>query len=137
MTPNTRIRCCTTASWSSGGGGLWMIARSAFQRPNAILRSGLPLFDMIEVRLSTRAGYCAAITCPIMPPIDAPTTCTRSMPSASSNPIVSAAMSSSVYGALTGRRRNARQIALSTFGTGISTNRVEPPASRLSKVTTR
>ena len=52
-----------------------------------------PVVDMIEVSDSTRSGCSMAIVCPIMPPIDTPITWVRSIPSASSSPNVSAAMS--------------------------------------------
>jgi hypothetical protein len=56
----------------------------------------LPSCDMIEVRLRTRSGWRIASDCAIMPPIDTPSTCARSMPNASSKPAVSSAMSMSV-----------------------------------------
>ena len=40
----------------------------------------LPVLDMIETSDSTRSGYFAAIVWAIMPPIEAPTTCARSIP---------------------------------------------------------
>ena len=54
---------------------------------------GLPVDDMMDVSDSTRCGYSIAISCAIMPPIDAPTICALAMPSVSIRPIVSAAMS--------------------------------------------
>ena len=53
----------------------------------------LPVVDMIDVRLRTRSGCSIAIVWAIMPPIDTPTTWAPSMPSASSRPTASAAMS--------------------------------------------
>ena len=38
-------------------------------------RPGRPLVDMIETIERVRSGYCAATTCTIMPPIEAPTMC--------------------------------------------------------------
>ena len=59
-----------------------------------------PVIDMIEVSDSTRSGCWIAIVCTIMPPIDAPTMCARSMPSWSSSAHASAAMSVRRYGAV-------------------------------------
>ena len=61
--------------------------------------SGSPVVDIIEVSVSTRSGCSIAIVWAIIPPIDAPTTCARSIPSAVSRPKPSSAMSLSVYGA--------------------------------------
>ena len=58
--------------------------------------AGFPVVDMIETRLRTRAGCRIATVCTIMPPIDAPTKCASSRPSASQRPTASSAMSSSV-----------------------------------------
>ena len=91
-----------------------------------------PVVDMIEPSDSTRSGASIASVWAIMPPIEAPTTCVRSIPRWSSRPSVSAAMSSSRYGA--SRRRPAKP--RSRFGTGASIW-VERPASRLSKRITR
>ena len=55
----------------------------------------LPVVDIIEVRERTRSGCSIAIVCAIAPPMDAPTTCTFSKPSTSSNPTASAAISES------------------------------------------
>ena len=52
--------------------------------------------DMIEVRLATLSGWRMASAWAIIPPIDMPTTCARSMPRASSRPAASSAMSSIV-----------------------------------------
>ena len=54
-----------------------------------------PVIDIIEVRLRTRSGKCAATVWAIMPPIDAPTRWAAPMPRASSRPTVSAARSPS------------------------------------------
>ena len=62
------------------------------------------------------ADTSAATFCAIIPPIDTPTTWARTMPSASSRPTASAAMSSSVYGAVTGRRSSARAMAIRRSG---------------------
>ena len=58
-------------------------------------RPGRPVVDMIDTRLFILEGWLIATSCAIMPPIDAPTTCARSIPSASSKAAASAAMSSS------------------------------------------
>ena len=57
---------------------------------------GSPVLDMIDVSDRTRSGCSIAIVWAIIPPIDAPTRCALSSPSASSRPTVSAAMSDSV-----------------------------------------
>ena len=59
-----------------------------FQKP--------PVLDMIETSDSVRCGYRIAIVWAIMPPIEAPTTCARSIPRWSSTPTLSPAMSASV-----------------------------------------
>ena len=94
---------------------------------------GLPLEAMIDVRLVTRSGNRAAITCAIMPPIDTPTTCARAMPRASRRPVTSFAMSSSVYGARTLSRNSARPMASGRLGRGPRASFSEWPQSRLSK----
>ena len=47
---------------------------------------GSPVMLMTEIRLRTRSGCSMAMVWTIMPPIDAPRTCARSMPRASSRP---------------------------------------------------
>ena len=59
---------------------------------------------MIDTSESTRSGCRAAIVWAIMPPIDAPTMWAGSMPSSSSSPSPSSAMSASRYGGLLIRR---------------------------------
>ena len=54
------------------------------------------LVAMIEVRVRSRCGWRIATSCAIAPPIDAPATCAVEIPSASSKPTVSSAMSRSV-----------------------------------------
>ena len=56
-----------------------------------LLRS--PVLDMIDVSDRTRCGCSIAMVCAIMPPIDIPTTCACSIPSASSRPMASLAIS--------------------------------------------
>ena len=51
---------------------------------------------MMLTRLAARCGALAARRWAIMPPIDAPMTCARPMPSASSTPSESLAMSCTV-----------------------------------------
>ncbi len=75
-----------------------------------------PVVDMIDVSDSTRSGRVTAIVWPIMPPIDTPITCARSMPSPSSRPKLSFAMSVSRYGASMWKPAIARTIG----GTGAS-----------------
>ena len=53
-----------------------------------------PVFDMIEHRLRTLAGWPIAISCAIIPPIETPATWAEVIPSESSNAAASAAMSS-------------------------------------------
>ena len=55
-----------------------------------------PVLDMIEHSDSTARGCSIAIVWAIMPPIEAPTTCARSIPRWSSRPTASPAMSESV-----------------------------------------
>jgi hypothetical protein len=55
--------------------------------------SGSPEDDITDVIESSRSGCSMAIVCTIIPPIDRPITCARSMPSASSTAMPSAAMS--------------------------------------------
>ncbi len=59
--------------------------------------AGSPVVELIEVRDRIRSGCSIAIVCAICPPIDTPATCAPSIPSASSSPIPSAAMSDNVY----------------------------------------
>jgi hypothetical protein len=54
-----------------------------------------PVVDISEASEWTRSGRRMATSWAIMPLRDAPTTCARPMPSASSRPTVSSAMSSS------------------------------------------
>src|SRR6185312_15501904 len=54
---------------------------------------GLPVVDMIEVSDRTRSGNEIAISCAIMPPIEAPTRCADLMPSTFIRPMTSSAMS--------------------------------------------
>ena len=54
---------------------------------------GWLVLDMIEVSERTRCGCRPATICEIMPPIDAPTMCVRRMPSVSSRPTMSSALS--------------------------------------------
>ena len=56
-------------------------------------RLGRPVVDMIEMRLLVIDGWLIATNCAIMPPIEAPATCARSIPSAARRPAASAAMS--------------------------------------------
>ena len=135
ITPNSATRCSTTASTSPGRGA----GRSSALRAAAegFASAALPVLDMIEVRLATRAGWPIATSCAIMPPIDAPTTCARAMPSASIRPTVSAAMSSSAYGDATGRRSHFAASASIRFAVPPPDIRDDRPLSRLSKRITR
>ncbi|GAA3002034.1 hypothetical protein GCM10010483_53830 [Actinokineospora diospyrosa] len=65
-------------------------------RRSACPTAGSPVVDMIEVNDSTLCGNSTATVCAIIPPIDAPTRCTRSNPSRSTKPTVSAAISDNV-----------------------------------------
>ena len=99
---------------------------------------GLPVVDMIEVSERTRFGNDSAISCAIMPPIDAPTTCADAMPSASIRPMVSSAMSRQLVGRV---RPGSVRTAVSGVSIGVSACRrsacVDWPMSRLSKRMTR
>jgi hypothetical protein len=87
-----------------------------------------PVLDMIYVSDWTRSGCSIATVCAIIPPIDAPTTCAPSSPSASSRPTVSPAMSDSVYEAEEISPANAD----TTAGAGAAWRCVESLMSRLS-----
>ncbi len=82
-----------------GSGGRAIIALLTFSVGPGRRRA--PLEVIISVRLLTRCGARAARCWAIIPPIDAPQTWARAMPSASSTPMLSDAMSTSVYGLLT------------------------------------
>ena len=88
-----------------------------------------PVVDMIDVSDSTRSLWSMARVCPIMPPIETPTTWARSMPRWSSRPIASSARSSIEYGALP-RPIAARK--MSRLVTRCWRSLVERPVSRLS-----
>ena len=75
------------------------------------------MLDSIEASDSTRSGDRIAIVWAIMPPIELPTTCARSIPRWSSSPKASAAMSLRRYGTSTG----IPAISAITFGTGART----------------
>ena len=77
-----------------GGGAISMAAASRVGGGTF----GLPVVDMIEVSERTRCGNEIAISCAIMPPIDAPTRCADLMPSTSIRPTVSLAMSMQLVG---------------------------------------
>ncbi len=49
-------------------------------------KSRRPVVDMIETTLFTLSGWLIATSCAIIPPIEAPTTWARAIPSASSEP---------------------------------------------------
>ena len=95
-----------------------------------------PVLDMIDVMLRTRSGCSIAIVCTIIPPIDTPTTWALSIPSASSNPTASAAMSLSTYCDAIGRR-NRTDLAMCQLVGGGPVNSVDRPLSRLSSRITR
>ena len=57
---------------------------------------GSPVVDMIEHSDRTRAGWRITMACTIIPPMDTPTMWAASIPRASSRPIPSSAMSSTV-----------------------------------------
>jgi hypothetical protein len=58
---------------------------------------GSPVRDIADVSESSRSGCSIARRWTIIPPIDSPSTCARSAPTASSAAIASPAMSVSVY----------------------------------------
>ncbi len=94
---------------------------------------GSPVVLMIDVKLVQRPGWSIAICWPIMPPIDAPTMCARPIPSASSRPTASAAISLIVYGTLGFRPIAIFAISAIGLGTSSWSNQVDRPMSRLSK----
>ena len=83
------------APCSVGTSGCLRARHQHAQHPRAAAagRWRAPEVVMISVRLLTRCGCLAAMCCAIMPPIDAPQMCACAMPSASSTPSASAAMS--------------------------------------------
>ena len=94
--------------------------------------AGEPVVDMIEHSERTRCGKSIATCWAIIPPIEAPTMCALSIPSASSSPAVSAAMSGIPYGT----PEVSPDSSAPKSGGGASI-RVDSPMSRLSKRTTR
>ena len=87
--------------------------------------------DMIEVRDRTTSGCSAASICPIIPPIDAPTTWAGAIPSSRRSTAESSAMSLSEY-CSSGRCR----VSICLMPGGWKSKWVERPMSRLSKRTT-
>mmetsp|Transcript_39898 Transcript_39898/g.123285 ORF Transcript_39898/g.123285 Transcript_39898/m.123285 type:complete len:262 (-) Transcript_39898:94-879(-) len=96
----------------------------------------MPGDEKTDVSVSVRSGYVAATSCAIMPPIDWPTMCALPILSASSRPMQSAAMSSSVYAGF-GAQQFGRHSRLHTDGTPASSSLVDCPMSRLSNRTTK
>ena len=91
--------CHVFALWSrydsrSSGG---RVSNASIASAVAVPTLRSPVVDMIDVSDSTRSGWSIAIRCTIIPPIETPTTCARSMPSAESSAMPSVAMSASVY----------------------------------------
>ncbi|MNT38208.1 hypothetical protein D3C72_1743930 [compost metagenome] len=85
---------CATSAASS-----WLRGRRMSMAPTSRRGPGrprAPLELMMLTRLAVRPGAVAAMRCAIMPPIEAPTMWARAMPSASSTPSESSAMSCSV-----------------------------------------
>lgn len=66
------------------------------RRRERLMRRPQPGADEIDVRLRTRPGWCTAMTCPIIPPSDTPSTWADGQPSSSSTATASSAMSRSV-----------------------------------------
>ena len=87
---------------------------------------------MIDVTVRNRCGYSIAIVCTIIPPIDAPTTCARSMPSASSTAMPSAAMSEREYGTGGAAAPLSRALKSSAMSTATPSRWDDRPQSRLS-----
>ncbi len=95
----TEMLRTSVASLSSTGASLAGAPNaSLITRHFGIDDIGLPELDMIRPSDRTRSGWLPASTWAIIPPIDAPTTCARSMPRWSSSPLTSSARSTSVYG---------------------------------------
>ena len=72
-------------------------AAAAWERDRSSAGAGRHLAAIYASGDRTRGGCPAATVCAIIPPIDTPTRCASSMPSASSSPTVSAAMSAMSY----------------------------------------
>ncbi|PQM46486.1 hypothetical protein C1Y40_03347 [Mycobacterium talmoniae] len=121
----TRTALSTITSRGESGGGPVRIASSA--RGAGGGRNGWLLDEKITANERVRRAKRAAKTWAIMPPIEAPTTCARSMPRWSSTAAPSSAMSSSVYTAGLRSPRKDRSIR-----TGSS-----PPACRRSSLLDR
>jgi hypothetical protein len=86
---------------------------------------------MIETSERTASGCSAASTWPIIPPIEAPTTCAGETPSSRKSAAVSSAMSKRLYCS----GRTLRRTISNTVG-GRKSKCVERPMSRLSNRTT-
>lgn len=78
----------TYPSRSAGFGANNTACASGLDRPYSLS----PVEDIIDVKVSTRSGQERAIVWAIIPPIEAPTTWARSIPSALSSPRPSSAM---------------------------------------------
>ena len=70
---------------------------SLITRHRGTAENALPELDMMMPSDCTRFGWLAASTCAIIPPIDAPTRCARSICRWSSRALASSARSTSVY----------------------------------------
>ena len=126
---------CSISCSRAGPAGCAVSMASAAGLP--VGRPSRPLVDMIETSESARSGCWAATIWAIMPPIEAPTICALSMPSASSSPTASSAMSLSRYGASTALPLTTRPIASGMLGRPQAPKSVDRPMSRLSKRMTK
>ena len=124
MRAKTAIWCSTKASRSRGA----RLSSTEYMESDGCPLHRAPVLDMIDASDSTRSGCRNAIVWAIMPPIDAPAMCARSIPRQSSSPTPSSAMSASVYAAALASRRSSWP----TVGGRCEANLVERPTSRLS-----
>ena len=126
-------RRCTPRARS--GGGVSRAAHRLGSRPGRLRLAGRAHHR--DRRLRSRCGCSIAIVWTIIPPIDAPTTCARSMPRWSSRPIASAAMSDSVYGTGGDRLPASPRPSPPCRSTSAPSSFVDSPQSRLSKRMTK
>ena len=90
--PDRRVDCLASRCSAAVASGRPSPPERCWPKP------GSPVVDMIDVTVRSRWGCSIAIVCTIIPPIEAPAMWARSMSSASSTAMPSAAMSESVYG---------------------------------------
>ena len=95
MSRNPATPSRSASAGSSGRGVVIDIAMVGKSRGETVPWRRLPVFDMIEQRLSTRSGWSMVSCWAIIPPMETPTTCAAGTPRWSSSATASAAMSES------------------------------------------